>query len=139
MSQLNAGQATTGAGGLLPGTDVPDTDAAANVSPFYMKVSGQAPSSEFVAPFSVTVDVSTLRAFPGFRQSVIVLPNQTPGQLGDYHLAASSYAVNRGVALWPATAPSVTAPTTDFDEPPTTRYSAPAAITKLLDAGADER
>ncbi len=136
LSQLNSGQATLAVAGKLPGTDVPDTDAAANVSPYFTRVAADA---GFIAPFSVTVDVSSLRSFPGFRQSVIVLPNVAPDQLGNYHLrsnpAGGSVAVNRGVALFGG----VTAPTTDFDEPPTNRYSAPAAIAKLLDAGADER
>jgi parallel beta-helix repeat protein len=136
MSQLNSGQATTAVAGRLPGTDVPDTDTAANVSPYFTRVTADA---GFVAPFSVTVDVSSLRSFPGFRQSVIVLPNVAPDQLGNYHLrtvaAGDSVAVNRGVALLG----TITAPTTDFDDPPTPRYAAPATTTKLLDAGADER
>jgi hypothetical protein len=131
LSQLNGGQATGSVAGRLPGTDVPDTDGAANVSPYFTRVTANA---GLLAPFSVTVDVSTLRAFPGFRQSVIVLPNLNPGQLGDYHLAAGSVAVDRGIALFS----SVTAPTTDFDDPPTPRYTPPAAA-QPLDAGADER
>lgn len=97
----------------------------------------------FASPYRVSVDIATLRAFPGFRQSVIVISNVPPDQLGSYHINAGSVAVNRGVVrvAYPAPIGNVDAPTVDIDGD--TRWSVPPALPVLtirsVDAGADER
>ncbi len=146
MTQPNAGQ-TTPFGPTLPGTDVPSNATTAAAAPYVVKIADGTASRTltFVSPYSVSVDIATLRAFPGFRQSVIVVRNLPPDLLGNYHLAPSALphanntaAFNTGVALraYGGTVGNVTAPTVDFEG--NTRYSLPATSTKRLDAGADE-
>ena len=102
---------------------------------------GPAESRSTNAPFSI----ATLRTFPGFRQSVIVVNNVSPDKLGDYHLkAGSNPAVGAGIASrifgapWNAT---VTVPNSDIDGQQrwATNPPPPPLTTVRVDAGADQR
>lgn len=143
LTRPNAGQATT-AGANVPGTDVPLTSTRTS-TPWFDALVNDNDNSQvgFVSPYQVSVDVSTLRTFPGFRQSVIVSRNMSPDQLGDYHVNPGSVAVDLGVARqsyalpWFTSATNVDAPTTDIEG--NVRYTPPATTTKRLEAGADER
>jgi hypothetical protein len=141
LTAPNAGQLSPAVGGNVRGTDVPVAAAAALASPFNDVINSGA--TLFIAPYSVSVDVSTLRAFPGFRQSVIVVANVPPDQQGSYHLATgTNAAADLGVArrVYPAPVGNVDAPTSDYEGDP--RYSGSPVVgttPKLLDAGADER
>lgn len=136
LSAPNAGQLSPADGANVRGTDVPLTSTA-TTAPFNDVINSGA--TLFVDPFSVTIDVSTLRTFPGFRQSVIVVANVPPDKQGSYHLAAgTNAAVNLGIArrAYGGAIGNVDAPTTDYEG--TTRYSGTPG-TQQLDAGADER
>jgi hypothetical protein len=142
LTTPNAGQDTTG-GANLPGTTVPLTSTGA-AAPFDVLVPGGSTNPlSFIAPYSVSVDISTLRTFPGFRQSVIVARNAAPDLQGNYHLNVGSVAVNQGVARlaytlpWFTASTNVDAPQVDIDGNP--RYTPPASVAKRLEAGADER
>ncbi len=141
LTTPNAGQATT-AGPNVPGTDVPLTSTGATAPYFDVLTSGNA-AIGFVNPYSVSVDISTLRTFPGFRQSVIVARNVAPDQQGNYHLNPGSIAVNVGVARQLYALPYFTTTTAvdapRFDIEGNQRYTPPPTTAKRLEAGADER
>ncbi len=136
LTTPNTGQATAPAGGLLPGTDV-GTGSTRTTAPWFDLVTSGNAGINFVNPYSVGADVSTLRTFPGFRQSVIIARNLAPDLQGTYHLAPGSTAVNLGVALFTQVTPNVTAPAVDIDG--NVRYTPPATAVKRLESGADER
>ncbi len=137
----NAGQATP-AGATIPGTNVANALSTGTAAPFDV-VTDNTAAVNFVNPYSVGIDVSTLRTFPGFRQSVILARNVAPDQQGNYHLNPGSVAVNVGVARqtyglpWYTVATNVDAPQFDIDG--NRRYLPPATTTKRHEAGADER
>jgi hypothetical protein len=82
-------------------------------------------------PFTATVTIETSRAFPSFRQAVIVVQPAALNQMGDYHLIGPvSPATNRGVGSRAFGTVTVTAPRIDYDVQ-TRSQSQP-------DAGADE-
>jgi hypothetical protein len=82
-------------------------------------------------PFTATVTIETSRAFPSFRQAVIVVQPVPLTQMGDYHLVGTaSPANNLGVGSRTFGTVTVTAPRSDFDGQPRS-FTAP-------DAGADE-
>jgi hypothetical protein len=91
----------------------------------------------FVSPYRVSVQVSTLRTFPGFRQSVIVVQNVAPDVQGSYRLNANSTAIDIGRGQAVIGGVTVDAPRTDIDG--TTRYSGTPTTNTKIDAGADER
>jgi hypothetical protein len=81
--------------------------------------------------FAVSVTIETSRAFPSFRQAVIVIQSVPLVQMGDYHLVgAASPASNRGVPSRTFGTVTVTAPRTDFD--------GQSRSLSRPDAGADE-
>ena len=84
LTTPNVGQHTP-AGALVTGTDVPVTSTR-TTSPFFVQVTSGS-TLGFLVPYSVGVDISTLRTFPGFRQSVIVASNIPPDLQGNYHIA----------------------------------------------------
>jgi hypothetical protein len=118
-------------GKAVPGADVP-AGAPAGLTPYFDVFSSA--DNLFVTPFKVSVSIATLRTFPGFRQSVIVVNNVSPDQLGDYHLkAGTNPAVGAGIASSIFGAPwnvTVNAPTVDIDG---------ANRIAPIDAGADQR
>jgi hypothetical protein len=135
LTRPNSGQATA-AGPNIPGTNVPLTSTR-TTSPYFDELVTGNGAIKFVNPYSVGVDVSTLRTFPGFRQSVIVSRNAAPDALGNYHLNSGSTAVNLATAAasyglpWFTSTTVVTAPTTDID--------GNARLGAFIEAGADER
>ena len=141
LTTPNAGQATV-AGANVPGTNVPLTSTR-TTSPYFDELTSGNGAIKFLNPYSVGVDVSTLRTFPGFRQSVIVVRNAAPDALGNYHLDSGSTAVGLGTARasytlpWFTTATNVDAPSTDIDG--NTRYTGNPTTTTAIEAGADER
>jgi hypothetical protein len=77
------------------------------------------------------VTIETSRAFPSFRQAVIVVQPAALNQMGDYHLVGpASPANNLGVGSRAFGTVTVTAPRTDLDAQPRS--------TTRPDAGADE-
>ena len=141
LTTPNAGQATV-AGANVPGTNVPLTSTR-TTSPYFDELTSGNGAIKFLNPYSVGVDVSTLRTFPGFRQSVIVVRNAAPDALGNYHLDSGSTAVGLGTARasytlpWFTTPTNVDAPNTDIDG--NTRYTGNPTTTTAVEAGADER
>jgi hypothetical protein len=144
LSRPNAGQATS-AGGNIPGTNVPipnNNNALRNQAPYFDQLVVGNTQIRFTNPYSVSVDVSTLRTFPGFRQSVIVARNLSPDLQGNYHLLGNSTAAGLGIASrlyglpYYLTNTAVDAPTVDIDG--NFRYNPPAG-TQRFEAGADER
>jgi hypothetical protein len=144
LSRPNAGQATT-AGGNIPGTNVPipnNNNALRNQAPYFDQLVVGNTQIRFSNPYSVSVDVSTLRTFPGFRQSVIVTRNLSPDLQGNYHLLGNSTAASLGIASrvyglpYYLTNTAVDAPRVDVDG--NFRYNPPAG-TQRFEAGADER
>jgi hypothetical protein len=138
----DAGQVTT-SGSSIAGTNVPLTSTA-TTAPYFDVVTDDPAAVSFVNPYSISVDVSTLRTFPGFRQAVIVARNVAPDQQGNYHLklGVASVEVNLGVGRVAVGAPQLPA-TTNVDAPRTdidgnTRYGGQPTSTTRLDAGADE-
>ncbi len=127
---------TDGSGPLTPRFGVM-TNLHAGVTVDATNVLSPGNTVGFVNPYSVSVDVSTLRAFPGFRQSVIVVNNVAPDVQGSYRIAAGSTAINVGRAAALYGPLTVTAPSTDIDG--TVRYAGTATTTTQIDAGADER
>ena len=139
LTTPNAGQISPPVAGNIRGTDVPVTSTA-TTSPWFDAITSG--GNLFVSPYSVTVDVATLRTFPGFRQSVIVVANVPPDQQGDYHLAAApggAPALGLGVSRFDygGTIGTVEAPRTDIDGD--IRYTVPPSNIQRIDAGADER
>lgn len=137
LTTPNSGQETPNDGANLPGTDVP-LSSTALADPFDTITQ----VDPFISSYSVFIDISTLRSFPGFRQSVIVVNNLPPDSLGNYHLASTATVpTNLGVALYNfgtvASPINVTAPQFDIDGQQ--RYTLPATATQTFDAGADQR
>jgi hypothetical protein len=82
-------------------------------------------------PFTATVTIETSRAFPSFRQAVIVVQPAPLNQMGDYHLVGTaSPASNAGAGSRSFNGVTVLAPRTDFDGQPRS--------TTRPDSGADE-
>jgi hypothetical protein len=143
LTTPNAGQATAPTGGLLPGMDVP-VGSTATSPPWYDVITSGNASVKFVNPYSVGIDVSTLRTFPGFRQSVILARNLPPDLQGDYHLASGSVAVGLGVALLGPVAGGLVAPHRDIEgnlRYAGLPYTGPAVnpVPKRIESGGDER
>jgi hypothetical protein len=150
MTALTPGQPTqvqpAGNTGMIPGTNVP-LSTTKLAAPFVGLESGNG-GIKFVNPYSVGVSVSTLRTFPGFRQSVIIARNAAPDAQGNYHVGPGSSATGLfAIARTPvqygppqlAVPQNVDAPTTDIDgSNPFIRYTPPATSSKRFDAGADE-
>jgi hypothetical protein len=132
LTTPNPGQLTQPTTGkAVPGADVL-AGAAAALTPYFDVISSA--DNLFTNPFKVSVSIATLRTFPGFRQSVIVVNNVSPDLLGDYHLkAGTNPAVGAGIASRIFGAPwntTVVAPTVDIDG---------ANRIAHVDAGADQR
>ena len=97
----------------------------------------------FVTPYTVSAVIETNRAFPSFRQSVIVAEVVAPDAAGDYHLGAASAArgaggptgASSGFIAFPSSAvyPGTTATLHDVDGEGRPQPSG------AVDAGADER
>ncbi len=97
----------------------------------------------FTTTYDVSVIVETNRAYPSFRQSVLVASNVAPDQSGDYHLTATAAARGAGgptgasgvFPAFPSVAmyPSTTATLHDIDGQPRPQTGT------TVDAGADER
>ncbi len=141
LTQPNNGQISppdiTPTGINIRDTDVPITSTR-TTAPWFDVISNG--GGIFVNPYSVTIDVSTLRTFPAFRQSVIVVANVPPDRQGSYHLSGGSNpAVNLGTArfVYGGAIGDVDAPTTDIDGD--VRYVGTPTATTPIDAGADER
>jgi hypothetical protein len=67
-------------------------------------------------PFDVSVTILTSRAFPSFREAVIVAKNVPPGLQGDYHLADLLPPANGGgTTSQPYPGGPVAAPARDYD------------------------
>jgi hypothetical protein len=118
---------TDGVGPLTPTNSVLQTTTG--TTPSATNVVGQDPQVK--SPFTATVTIETSRAFPSFRQAVIVIQPVPLNQMGDYHLAGpASPASNLGVGSRAFGTVTVQAPRTDFD-------GQPRSFTRP-DAGADE-
>lgn len=120
-------------GSLDPGVTLTPTNSvlqtATGITPSATNTIGQDPQVK--APFTATVAIETSRAFPSFRQAVIVIQLVPFTQMGDYHLVGpASPANNLGTGSRVFGGVTVTAPRTDFDGQ-TRSASTP-------DAGADE-
>jgi hypothetical protein len=132
-------------GATIPGTDVPNVASIGSTGPTYDVVTGNEADLKFVAPYSVGIDVSTLRSFPGFRQSVIVARNVAPDLQGNYHLNVGSVALNLGLGTASYGQPQVPTANTvinapQFDIDGNRRYGPPPlTATTRVEAGADER
>ncbi|MGC9669579.1 IPT/TIG domain-containing protein [Planosporangium sp. 12N6] len=68
-----------------------------------------------VAPFLTSVSIETSRTFPAFRQAVIIVQHVAGTQMGNYHLAAGSPALDSGAHSRTFGTVTVTAPGTDID------------------------
>jgi hypothetical protein len=120
-------------GSLDPGVTLTPTNSvlqtATGTAPSATNTVGQDPQVK--TPFTATVTIETSRAFPSFRQAVIVVQPVPLNQMGDYHLVGpASPASNRGVGSRAYGSVTVTAPRSDFD-------GQPRSFTRP-DAGADE-
>jgi hypothetical protein len=107
------------------------TGITADASNFFADPAAANPV-QFKLPYQISADISTLRAFPGFRQAVMIVQNLPAGLVLNYHLTNGSPATDLGRAVVGA----VTAPPTDIDGD--RRYPGTANANNRLDAGADE-
>jgi hypothetical protein len=120
-------------GSLDPGVTLTPTNSvlqtATGITPSATNTVGVDPQVK--TPFAATVTIETSRAFPSFRQAVIVIQPVPLTQMGDYHLVGpASPASNRGAGSRSFGGVTVTAPRSDFD--------GQTRSTNRPDAGADE-
>jgi hypothetical protein len=130
------------AGDAIRHWDMGSTGAVGPLTPTYsvlQTITGTALSTtnkvgsdpQVTAPFLTSVTIDPSRAYPAFRQAVIVIQQVAGARLGDYHLTAAGPALNAGVASRTFGTTTVRAPVRDID--------GELRSTTKPDIGADER
>jgi hypothetical protein len=115
------------AGPLTPTNSVLQTTTGTTLSP----TNKVGVDPKVVAPFLTSVTIDPARAYPAFRQAVIVVQHVAGTQMGDYHLTATGPALNAGAASRTFGTTTVHAPARDID--------GDLRSTTKPDIGADER
>jgi hypothetical protein len=89
-----------------------------------------------VSQFATSVIIETSRTFPTFRQAVIVVQPVPGTQMGNYHLAAGSPAINAGTPSVTYSGVTITDPSLDIDDQ--VRPNSSKLQPRRPDTGADE-